>query len=254
MVLDGLVISILSILAGLYYGLVRGGLVRNLGLARLHWAGLLVVGIGGPVLVDRLDPPRSVWLIVLAFGALLVFTTRNRHLPGMLLVAAGVAANLLVVLVNGGMPVRADALVSAGLASRADVEFVEISGVQRLEEPGDQLVFLADVIPFEPTGQVLSPGDLVLLAGLAQVATSLLLQRTRRTEEPETETATPAAAAAAPPPAPSRPARAARTVRERPARTAKPVRERHIPDFEPIVVDDALIERLLEDAVVSRRS
>jgi hypothetical protein len=248
-VLDGLVISILSILAGLYYGLVRGGLVRNLGLARLHWPGLLVVGIGGPVLVDRLDPPRSVWLIVLAFGALLVFTTRNRHLPGMLLVAAGVAANLLVVLVNGGMPVRADALVSAGLASRADVEFVEISGVQRLEEPGDQLVFLADVIPFEPTGQVLSPGDLLLLAGLAQVATSLLLQRTRRTEEPETETATPAAVE--PAPAPSRPAR---TVRERPARTAKPVRERHIPDFEPIVVDDALIERLLEDAVVSRRS
>jgi hypothetical protein len=242
-VLDGLVVSILSILAGLYYGLVRGGLVRNLGVARLQWWGLLAVGIGGPLLVDRLDPPRSVSLIVVAFGALLVFATRNRHLPGMLLVATGVAANLLVVVVNGGMPVRADALVSAGLASRADVEFVEISGVQRLEEPGDRLVFLADVIPFEPTSQVLSPGDLVLLTGLAQVSASLLLLRTRRRAEPRQLDAEPAI-----------PARPARTIR--PARPARPVRERerHIPDFEPIVVDDALIERLLEDAVVSRRS
>jgi hypothetical protein len=210
-VLDGLVVSVLSICVGLYAGLLAGGLVRNIAAARLRWWGLVVLGVILPVVVDRTDPSRSVLLIVIALAALLLFARRNRHLPGMGVVAAGVFLNLLVVVVNGGMPVRADAVVAAGLATEDEIEFVEISGVQRLEEPGDRLMFLADVIPLEATRQVLSVGDLVILGGLGVVAGNLVRGRARPPATPSPR-ATP------------------------PIRDTRPARERRIPDFEPIVL------------------
>jgi hypothetical protein len=126
-------------------------------------------------------------------------------------------ANVAVVVLNDGMPVRRDALVSAHLATADEVDRVEISGVQRLERDGDRLLFLGDVIPLPETNQVLSFGDLIILAGLADVAANLLLGRRRATAA---KTARPA------PPPPTEP----------PAR--EPVRARNIPDFEPIVLDE----------------
>jgi hypothetical protein len=213
-VLDGLVVSLLSILVGLYVGLLRGGKLRNLGRAHASWWGLLVVGVTLPALVSRIDPSGAVVLVVVALVALVVFARRNRHLLGMGIVAIGVTANLTVVVLNNGMPVRTDALVDAGLAEVHEVDRVEISGVQRLERDGDVAVFLGDIIPLRATKQVLSIGDLVILAGLGTVASNLLRNRTRA--------ATPPAPKARPPQPPRR-------------------RERHIPDFEPIELDDVLL-------------
>jgi hypothetical protein len=215
-VLDGLVVSLLSILVGLYVGLLHGGKLHNLGRAHASWWGLLVVGIVVPMFVSRLDPSHSVALIVLALVSLIAFTRRNRHLLGMGIVAIGVLANLTVVVLNSGMPVRADALVDAGLAESHEVERVEISGVQRLERDGDVAVFLGDVIPLRATKQVLSVGDVVILVGLGTVASNLLRNRTRATTPREPKVR---------PPQPPR-------------------RERHIPDFEPIeLVDDEVLLR-----------
>jgi hypothetical protein len=216
---DGLVVSLSSILAGLYIGLLRGGRLRNLGLARIEWWGLLVVGVTVPVIVDHAEPSRAVTFVTLSLLALVVFAIRNRTLTGMSIVAIGLCANVAVVVLNDGMPVRRDALVAAGLATADEVDRVEISGVQRLERDGDRLLLLADVIPLAETSQVLSFGDLIILAGLADVSANLLLARRR-----------PAAASGArpsqPPPAPAPPARAAVP------------RARNIPDFDPIVVDE----------------
>jgi hypothetical protein len=212
---DGLVVSFSAILVGLYAGLARGGLLRNLGAARIEWWGLLVAGVTIPLFVDRADPSRGVTLVTLSLLALVVFALRNRALAGMTIVAFGLCTNLAVVVLNDGMPVREQALVSAGLATPDDVGRVEISGVQRLEREGDRLVLLADVIPVAATRQVLSFGDLVILAGLADVAANLLLGRRR-----------------ARPLRPPRPARLATPPRE-------PVpRVRNIPEFDPIVFDD----------------
>ena len=222
--LDGLVVSILSILVGLYVGLLRGGKLRNLSLAHASWWGLLAVGIVLPVFVSRLDPSHSVALIVVALISLVVFTRRYRHLLGMGIVAIGVLANLTVVVLNSGMPVRADALVDAGLAEAHEVDRVEISGVQRLERDGDVAVFLADVIPLRATKQVLSIGDVIILVGLGTVASNLLRNRTRATT-------------------PSKPKE-----RESPAPKR---RERHIPDFDPIeLVDDEVLLRVREPELV----
>jgi hypothetical protein len=235
-VLDGLVVSILSILVGLYAGLLRGGLVRNVALARVEWWSLLVVGVLVPVLVDRIAPAHSVGLVVLALVALIAFTIRNKHLAGMAIVAIGVCANLTVLVLNDGMPVRREALVSAGLASEQEVDHVEISGVQRLERSGDRMVFLADVIPLAATKQVLSIGDLVILVGLANVAANLLtgtrrLQDTGSDDTPNHEGARV-----------RDDVRIDLTVDERP-RSRSRARERTIPDFEPIVVEDVAPRR-----------
>src|SRR5215213_9403182 len=179
MVGNGLVVSLSAILAGLYAGLLRGGLVRNLGLAHVQWWPLLLAGVAVPVLVDRGEPSHAVAFVSLSLAALIVFTLRNRAIVGMTIVAIGLSANLAVVVINDGMPVRRDALVDAGLARVDEVDRVEIAGVQRLERDGDQLGFLADVIPLRETRQVLSFGDLVILAGLADVAANLLLGRRR---------------------------------------------------------------------------
>jgi hypothetical protein len=200
--------------------------VRNVALARVEWWTLLVVGVFVPVLVDRIDPSHSVALVVLALLALVVFTLRNRRLAGMAIVAVGVLANLTVLVLNDGMPVRRDALVSAGLATQQELDRVEIAGVQRLERPGDRLVALGDVIPLRATSQVLSIGDLVILVGLADVAANLLTG-TRRKQTSSTDDESP-----------SDDVRIDLTVDvpERP-RVRGRSRERTIPDFEPILVD-----------------
>jgi Family of unknown function (DUF5317) len=226
---DGLVVSLSAILAGLYVGLLRGGLMRNIGLARIEWWGLLVAGVAVPVLIDHAEPSRAVTFVTLSLLALIVFSARNRALTGMTIVAIGLCANLTVVVLNDGMPVRRDALVAAGLATADEVDRVEISGVQRLERDGDRVTFLGDVIPLEETSQVLSFGDLIILAGLADVAANLLLGRRRDAD----------ADASSPPtdPPPDSPERASR------ART--------IPEFEPIVLDEPAHARVLVGAAPS---
>jgi hypothetical protein len=197
-VLDGVVLSILAVLAGLFVGLVRHGRLRNVARVRVRWPWLLGAGIAVPAVVDRFDLPGGVPLVVAALGTLLLFTLRNLPVVGMGVVAVGVSCNLLAVVSNGGMPVRADALVQAGLARRDEIARVEIRGAQRLERPGDRLTLLGDRVPVAETGQVLSFGDLVILVGLADVAANLTRRR-RRAARPLPRNAGPALVSIAPP-------------------------------------------------------
>ena len=100
----------------------------------------------------------SLWLAValwLAAGAMVyawAHLLRQRAIPlyGLVLVAAGVVSNGLVMLVNGGvMPV-------IGMSSELD------SGTWRSAEHGGHLLFLADRMSLAGA----SPGDLLILAGI----------------------------------------------------------------------------------------
>lgn len=230
-VLDGLALSLLSILVGLYVGLLRGGLVRNLALTRVEWPWMLVVGVVLPVLVDRTDPPHGVPLVVVGLLALIAFARRNAHLVGMGVVTIGVLCNLTVVVLNGGMPVRGDALVEAGLAEAHELSRVEIPGVQRLERESDVLVALADIVPVPETRQVLSFGDLIIVVGLADVAANLLLRRERAASEEQDDEPTQHERRA-------QVVRPTRVHRPRPTPVSRAPRTRHIPEFEPITLDD----------------
>lgn len=122
-------------------------------------------------------------LIIASYLGLIAFVIRNRSLPGMYLVLAGIMLNFLVITANGGaMPVTQEALASIGRASRvtavqpagagADAgeaaQVVDSSKGSVTAEP--QLLFLGDVIVVPLPGAfatALSVGDLCISLGLS---------------------------------------------------------------------------------------
>jgi hypothetical protein len=91
-------------------------------------------------------------------------------------VMVGLALNVLVIAVNGGMPVSAAALDVAG-ASAEGLGAGE-TAKHHLMGPGDKLTPLGDVIGIPPpVGAVVSVGDLFLYAGVAALVVTVMLGR-----------------------------------------------------------------------------
>ncbi len=169
-----LVPTLLAIGIGAALGLYWGGRVSNL----LEWVPpmweLLVAGVVLTVLVDVLPWSGAVmtFLSLAASGALLAFAVINIRTGGMILVAAGLGLNILVTVVNWGMPVSVSALESAGVVTAEQAGDLVLNG-GRTTADGALLGFLGDVIPL-PWGQVISIGDVLILVGLALVVASIL--------------------------------------------------------------------------------
>jgi hypothetical protein len=96
----------------------------------------------------------------LLLGAFLV---ANRHVPGLLVIAAGGALNFAAIVTNGGvMPADPDAFAAAGIAQNA-TEFANAAPAD-----GAPLGFLGDVFHtpgWLPIHNVFSVGDLVIVLG-----------------------------------------------------------------------------------------
>lgn len=119
---------------------------------------------------------------IATYGLIGVFLLANRHLPGVALVAAGTLLNAVAIVANGGViPASATAQRIAGL-----VVGPGFSNSAHLAHP--QLAWLGDLIPVPgPLPNVLSPGDLIIFAGLL-----VLLHRTcRRTTAGQTDQSLP---------------------------------------------------------------
>ncbi len=161
---------IVALLAGVAAGWIRGGRMRYLAGVRLRSVGLLLAGAGCEFVGSRWGS-GSVGTTVLVIGYLLLagFALRNLALTGMVLVAFGLLANLAVIAVDGGMPVRG---VPAGAAYGP-----RHHGVR----PGDHLVGLADWVRLAPSSNIVSPGDLVLALGVATVTAGLMRPPRRST-------------------------------------------------------------------------
>jgi hypothetical protein len=125
-----------------------------------------------------LPAPGALYVVAVGASAALVcaFVVLNRHLLGIPLVAVGFAMNALVIVANGAMP------VSERAAERAGVHLAALrAGDDAKHELADRrtrLRPLADVIPVPLPGplrrgsNVVSAGDVVLAAGLAQLVLS----------------------------------------------------------------------------------
>jgi hypothetical protein len=85
------------------------------------------------------------------------------------LISAGVVLNAIVMALNGGMPVSPFALAAAGFPKTMNVaeghfyKHVAMTDLTRLR-------MLGDIIPFHLARTVLSPGDLLMLMGIAVVS------------------------------------------------------------------------------------
>jgi hypothetical protein len=166
-----------AIVVGVLVGVVRGGRFANLGDAAFRFWPLLVLGVvvqGAAAFAGD----GAVAVILGSYVLLLAFCAVNLARAGMGVVLVGIALNLVVIGLNGGMPVRQDAIVAAGIAERDEVASLDFGSKRHLEDDDDRLTFLGDLIPVPFAREVLSYGDLAMSVGVAAVLANLL--RTRR--------------------------------------------------------------------------
>ena len=166
-------LTVLALVVGGFIGLCSGGRPRYVAQHQVRAWWLLLLGVALEVAAARLDlggPGPGNAAVMLGYGCLLAFAAFNRSLVGMGIVAVGLAANALVIGINGGMPVRPTAVAAA---------HVDYGRLHHRERPGDQLSWLGDVIPVRRLHVVVSFGDLILAVGVADVVAHLLHRRRR---------------------------------------------------------------------------
>jgi Family of unknown function (DUF5317) len=171
----------LAILAGV----MRGGTLRNLSEVQVRALAILWVGVMVQIAFDIWNPewlgPGGGLAALLASNVLIAaFFWLNRELPGAVLAAIGFLFNVIVIALNGAMPVSRWAAEVAGAGDTLPV------GLKHEWSGNDTILpWLADVIPV-PFGSVVSVGDLVLGAGIAWFVYSSTLRtnpdRLRATE------------------------------------------------------------------------
>lgn len=172
-----MVLIVVTMVAGVVAGWLRGGRVRHVGSAAIRGGVLALVAAVAQV-VHALAPSAEVALAMTAASqvALLTFLWLNRYLAGALLVALGSTLNALVILANGAMPVSRDAVMAVQRHP------YEIGGRHRLLEDGDSFGWLADVIALPLLRTVVSVGDIILAAGVGLMVMWLMRPPRRRVE------------------------------------------------------------------------
>ena len=176
----------LLIVLAIGVGYALGGRLRRFEDLRLHRWGFALCGLalqGVPTPSIGAIPASIIGPVMLAtsYVFLMVFLAANRWIPAAGVMALGLTANLFVVTINGGMPVRAEAVVRAG----GDPTALQQAGDSdhHLMDEHDLLWPLADVIPVPPPARlVLSVGDLLLYGGVAYTVVQIM--RGRRRENP----------------------------------------------------------------------
>lgn len=169
-------------------GYLFGGRLRSLSRVTIRYP---AVGVAGLVLqVLPLRGTAGLIAVVASVVLMVAFAGANWRLSGFALVAAGLWSNLLVVAVNDGMPVTADAFVASGQTEGLDD--LSVGGRHHLATPQDDLVFLGDAIPVpSPVNRAMSVGDLVAYAGAMWFVVAGMRAHPRRipaaTPEPGTD-------------------------------------------------------------------
>jgi hypothetical protein len=186
MSLGALPVLLLAMASGLAVGQLRGGDLDRLRAARIKALPLVVAALVLEVLLGwqglRLDGALRMigsLLLVASLLVALIVVWANRRLPGMLLIGLGLVANLLVVGVNGGMPVSTATLERAGI-SAASPDLRELGPKYVLERPGTRLGVLGARLTIPPGRTMLSVGDVTQYAGLVLLVQGLMLAGTRR--------------------------------------------------------------------------
>lgn len=157
-----LLLAILAIagLAGLASGRTfRGFPAVTLRLAPLAFAGLVLQ-------VLPLSGEAGLAALLLSFGSLFAFALVNIRAPGFVLLSLGLLLNLIVIGMNGGMPVTREALADSGQLGSIDALETGGGNKHHLEDERSVLVPLADSIGLpRPVGQAVSVGDLCMNLG-----------------------------------------------------------------------------------------
>jgi hypothetical protein len=162
----------LIVLSVITIALLRGGSLHHIAALRLRWLPLVFGSLALQLLI--FTPFRDVslitaatpWIYILSMLLLVAWITMNRHIPGMLLMAAGLLFNLVALIANGGaMPVTPEAVQMAGV----HIDFGDNGRYNNsilLLTSQTNLWLLTDIIPV-PFAGVFSIGDVLLTLGVA---------------------------------------------------------------------------------------
>lgn len=171
---------VLAVIIGFAAGLIRHGRLRSVLGVRIVSLPLLALAIGIGFATDQFDLPQPGWWAFAGLVAALIFTIRNLMIVGMAVIGVGIIANLVPIVLNGATPVRAEALVEAGMVETGDLDRVVVSGARAIADEDTRLGWLGDTIPIAVADQVVSFGDLIMLIGVANTIANLMLRRRRR--------------------------------------------------------------------------
>jgi hypothetical protein len=163
---------VVALVAGVVLGLAAGGRPRHLATKRFRWWLLLPAGLALQSVVTIRGAPAPLALLLVSYAYLLIFAVANLHHRGMGVVLVGIALNATVIAANGGMPVRPAAIRAASASHDVPAAIDDVK--HKLEDGGERLMVLADIIPVRPLRQVLSFGDLVLAVGIVDVVVHLM--------------------------------------------------------------------------------
>jgi uncharacterized protein DUF5317 len=150
-------------------GFLLGGRLRNLSELKIEWAWLALVGLA----LQFVTGPGSTFPLVclyLSFALLIVFTVKNIRVFGFPVILAGVLCNLLVIGINGGMPVSKHALRASDQGQfLGDLENNPYPK-HHLATDDDLLRFMGDAIAIpSPIEQAISVGDILTYGGVGIV-------------------------------------------------------------------------------------
>lgn len=159
---------------------LRGGRLQRIADAHLQLPWLLFAGLGLQITVDvatgrgMLGDASTTGLTLLIVSQALVvgWLVLNRQLPGVGLVALGLALNAVVIAANGAMPVDPGAMRALGLG-----ELQVPLGKHTLLTDRTRLPWLADIFPLPPLRSIISIGDVVLAAGMLPLTHALMTWR-----------------------------------------------------------------------------
>ena len=163
------ILAVVVLLATLGLGRLLGGRLGRLGELSLRSTPLASTAFAVQVLGGLVGGPA--YAVGLGLAAALVggFLLRNRGVRGTGLITLGLLANTLVVGLNGAMPVAGSAAGRAGVSTQALLTGADPR--HELMDDQTRLRALSDVLPapWPVVPEVLSPGDVLIAAGLGQL-------------------------------------------------------------------------------------
>lgn len=170
---------VVALAAALVVGRLAGGRLARLGALPLRRRRLLLLAVLAQLLGVLVGGPLAAVGLLVSAGLVTAFLLANRGVRGTGLVALGLLANALVVGANGAMPVSPAAAARAGADVRAVLDGSDPR--HRLSTPRTRLPWLGDVVPvplpLHP--EVVSPGDVLVAAGAAQLVVAGMLRPRR---------------------------------------------------------------------------
>ena len=192
LLLETLVLLLLVVDSGVVVGLLRGGRLHGLRTARLRALPLLVAALVLQLLLGLPGHPLpgGRWgigsvLLTVSLLLLLVVVWANAQLPGRPLFALGLLADLMVVGLNGGMPVstatppQAPTGITGAEASHLGPQYL-VAG------PETRLPVLGAWVGVFGIQTVVSAGDVLQYAGLLLLVQGLMVRAADRRPKPTT--------------------------------------------------------------------